>query len=99
MDTKAIIENNEALYGRIDKCIDDIVSARLSRDEKKEGRSLFCMESLMVATQQHLSYINDCFNKEDVIVNRKLDKIKEILDNTCDLAASVDAIKLLLSWK
>ena len=49
----------DKLYEDIDKCIADLVSARINKDVFAEGRALFTMESLMVATMQELSYIHD----------------------------------------
>ena len=42
------------LYNDIDQCIGDIVDSRLKKDYKAEGKALFRMEGLMVATLQDL---------------------------------------------
>ena len=52
-------ESVQSLYSDIDKCIIDLIKARLSHDEYAEGKALFTMEHLMVGTQQELACIND----------------------------------------
>lgn len=59
------ILSTDALIADIDKCIGDIVGARLSHDTKAEGRALFKMEGLMVASMQQLSALRDILAKED----------------------------------
>lgn len=59
------ISSIDALIADIDKCIGDIVSARLSHDTEAEGRALFKMEGLMVASMQQLSVLRDILAKED----------------------------------
>ena len=49
----------QRLYSDIDKCIIELIKARLSHDEFAEGKALFTMEHLMVGTQQELSCVND----------------------------------------
>lgn len=51
------------LYNEIEGCIDDLISAR--KNHIDESDALFRMESLMVATLQHLTCINDYFNDEE----------------------------------
>lgn len=52
-------ESVQKLYSDIDKCISDLINARLEHDEYAEGKALFTMEHLMVATQQELACVND----------------------------------------
>lgn len=60
MKTKEeVINSIHDLYNEIDDTIGDLIRARLSKDTELEGKCLFKMESLMVATQQELSFIND----------------------------------------
>lgn len=55
----AMLKSIDKLYNDIDKCITNLVSARINKDVFTEGRALFTMESLMVATLQELSCIHD----------------------------------------
>ena len=52
-------ESIERLYGDIDACITDLIRARLNKDTKGEGKALFKMDGLMVATEQELTCIGD----------------------------------------
>lgn len=52
-------ESIERLYGDIDVCITDLIRARLNKDAEGEGKALFKMEGLMVATEQELTCIGD----------------------------------------
>ena len=58
-DNGRLLASVDKLYKDIDKCITDLVSARINKDVFADGRALFTMESLMVATLQELSYIHD----------------------------------------
>ena len=42
------------LHDDIDQCIGDIVHSRLNKDSQAEGKAIFRMEGLMVATLQDL---------------------------------------------
>ena len=42
------------LYDDIDQCVGDIVNSRLKKDCQAEGKAIFRMEGLMVATMQVL---------------------------------------------
>lgn len=53
------------LYNDIDSCIDELLAARKAKDENGEGRALFRMEGLMVATLQQLSCIIDAIPDEN----------------------------------
>lgn len=59
MNKKEVIDSANRLICDIDKCIEDIVSARLERDAQAEGRAMFLMESLMVGSMQELSFLRD----------------------------------------
>lgn len=59
-----IRQESEELYARIDECIDTLLKARLNKDTNGEGKSLFQMEGLMVATQQFLCWISDTLSEE-----------------------------------
>jgi len=59
MDKKEVINSANRLICDIDKCIEDIVSARLKKDALAEGRAMFLMESLMVGSMQELSFLRD----------------------------------------
>ena len=49
-----LINELAKLYDDIDQCIGDIVHSRLKKDSQAEGKALFRMEVLMVATMQDL---------------------------------------------
>lgn len=56
------------LYDDIDQCIGDIVDSRLKKDHHAEGKAIFRMEGLMVATLQDLECTIDylgCTYSED----------------------------------
>lgn len=57
--TEQLRESAQKLYSDIDKCITELIKARVSRDEYAEGKALFTMEHLMVGTQQELACVND----------------------------------------
>lgn len=49
-----LINELAKLHDDIDQCIGDIVDSRLKKDHQAEGKALFRMEGLMVATMQDL---------------------------------------------
>lgn len=49
-----LINELAKLYDDIDQCIGDIVDSRLKKDHHAEGKAIFRMEGLMVATVQDL---------------------------------------------
>lgn len=49
-----LINELAKLYDDIDQCIGDIVDSRLKKDHHAEGKAIFRMEGLMVATLQDL---------------------------------------------
>jgi hypothetical protein len=52
------------LYSEIDTCISELLKARIDKDSEAEGKALFKMEGLMVATLQDLSCIEDYLEKQ-----------------------------------
>ena len=56
---KEAIKSIEELYSELDKCVTDIVKARLDRNSEAEGKALFRMEGLIVACQQELSFLHE----------------------------------------
>ena len=53
-----------SLYSDIDTCISKLLKARTDKDSEAEGKALFKMEGLMVATLQDLSCIEDYLEKQ-----------------------------------
>lgn len=58
-----VISSIDALYQDIDKCIMQLIKARLEHDSDTEGQTLYWMESLMVSTQQELSFLHGYLEK------------------------------------
>jgi hypothetical protein len=54
----------DTLYSEIDTCISELLKARTDKDSEAEGKALFKMEGLMVATLQDLSCIEDYLEKQ-----------------------------------
>ena len=54
---EAIIKESTSLYYEIDDCITNLIKARLDKDINKENKAIFCMESLLVSTMQHISWL------------------------------------------
>jgi hypothetical protein len=52
------------LYADIDSCISELLAARTNKDAEAEGKALFRMEGLMVATLQDLSCVEDWLEKQ-----------------------------------
>ena len=52
-----IIKQSTELYYEIDDCITRLLKARLDKDANKENEAIYCMESLLVSTMQHISWI------------------------------------------
>ena len=67
MTKEKVIESIEELYPNLDKCVTDIVKARLNKDAIAEGRALFSMEGLIVACMQELSFIHDYLKAQNEI--------------------------------
>lgn len=61
-------QSTQGLYNDIDSCITDLINARTSSDAGGEGKALFRMEGLMVATLQQLSCILDALPTDTVLI-------------------------------
>ena len=59
MTQKEIILSTTILRNDIQKCLSDLIDARLHRDPIQEDGALFKMESLMVSSAQQLDCIID----------------------------------------
>ena len=83
-------ESIERLYGDIDACITDLIRARLNRDAEGEGKALFKMEGLMVATEQELTCIDDLLGEADgkallYAINKTEERTrKEVINKACE---------------
>lgn len=66
MELIKLRQSTQELYNDIDSCIDELLAARKAKDEDGEGRTLFRMEGLMVATLQQLSCILDALPSDVV---------------------------------
>ena len=101
------------LYSDIDACITELLKARTDKDSEAEGKALFKMEGLMVATLQDLSCIEDYLEKqkeqkpaewseEDERLLTKLMSFVDIecFDRECNGKDVIDWLKSLRpSWK
>ncbi len=65
MTKKDIISSTIILRNDIQKCLSDLVSARVNRDRIQEEGALFKMESLMVSATQQLSFFIDYLKEEE----------------------------------
>ena len=59
-----LIKSTKGLYNDIDSCIDELLKARVGHNQENEGKALFRMEGLMVATLQQLDCIIDSFQQK-----------------------------------
>lgn len=59
MTKKDIITSTIILRNDIQKCLSDLIDARLNRDRTQEEGALFKMESLMVSSAQQLDCVID----------------------------------------
>lgn len=59
MGKKDIITSTIILRNDIQKCLSDLIDARLNRDRTQEDGALFKMESLMVSSVQQLDCVID----------------------------------------
>ena len=64
MSRKDIITSTILLRNDIQKCLSDLIDARLYRDPIQEDGALFKMESLMVSSMQQLDCIIDYLKEE-----------------------------------
>lgn len=65
MKKKDIISSTIILRNDIQKCLSDLIDARLHRDRIQEDGALFKMESLMVSSAQQLDCIIDYLKEEE----------------------------------
>lgn len=65
MEKKDIISSTIILRNDIQKCLSDLIDARLHRDPIQEDGALFKMESLMVSATQQLDCIIDYLKEEE----------------------------------
>ena len=68
MELAKLRQSTQELYNDIDSCITDLINARTSSDAGGEGKALFRMEGLMVATLQQLSCILDALPTDTVYI-------------------------------
>ena len=68
MELTKLRQSTQELYNDIDSCITDLINARTSSDAGGEGKALFRMEGLMVATLQQLSCILDALPTDTVLI-------------------------------
>lgn len=68
MEFAKLRQSTQKLYNDIDSCITDLINARTSSDAGGEGKALFRMEGLMVATLQQLSCILDALPTDTVLI-------------------------------
>ena len=66
MTKKDIITSTILLRNDIQKCLSDLIDARLNRDRIQEDGALFKLESLMVSTIQEFDCIIDYLKEEEV---------------------------------
>jgi hypothetical protein len=72
-----LIKSTKRLYNDIDSCITNLLNARIpgKKDEDSEGKALFHMEGLMVATLQQLDCIIDSLQQEQESVAERFARI------------------------
>lgn len=68
-----LIKSTKGLYNDIDSCIDELLKARVGHNQENEGKALFRMEGLMVATLQQLDCIIDSLQQEQPEVDLEKD--------------------------
>ena len=59
-----LIKSTKDLYNDIDSCIGKLIKARFDHNQENEGKALFRMEGLMVATLQQLDCIINSLQQE-----------------------------------
>ena len=74
MELEKLKQSTTELYNDIDKCISELIHARIAHDSEAEGKALFKMEGLMVGTMQQITCILDFL--EDI----KFQKGKEVVN-------------------
>ena len=65
MNKNEILNECATLYQDIDKCITNLIKARLNDDSKSEQKAFFEMEKLMIGTLQDLTVIIDYIENND----------------------------------
>lgn len=80
-----LINELARLNADINQCIGDIVDSRLKKDHQAEGKAIFRMEGLMVATMQDLGcaidYLESEQKEEPQCARLKILKASEFTDN------------------
>lgn len=74
MELEKLKQSTTKLYNDIDKCVSELIHARIAHDSEAEGKALFKMEDLMVGTMQQITCILDfldgiTFQQEKEVVN------------------------------
>lgn len=54
---ESVIKESTSLYYEIDDCITKLIKARLDKDANKENKARCNIESLLVSTMQHISWL------------------------------------------
>ena len=87
IDKAAVGAEIKDLYKDIDKCIGDLVFARSKHDQRGISDAHWKMETLMVNTQQVLSYILNTLEVKEVDLEKEFDKCCEnyIFDDECEV--------------
>ncbi len=70
----AIVAEIKDLYENIDKCIGDLILARSKHDQHGISDAHWKMETLMVNTQQVLSYILDTLETKEVDLEKEYEE-------------------------
>jgi hypothetical protein len=84
MNKNEILNECTLLYHDIDKCITNLVKARLNNDSSLEQKTCFEMEKLMIGTLQDLTVIMDYIENKNMIQNeQKFNKV-EFIKKTID---------------
>lgn len=73
LNLEKLCSSTQKLYNDIDDCTSKLVKARLDKDSESEGKALFQMEGLMVASQQQFAYI-----LENLSIKSSEDNLKEV---------------------
>ena len=59
MTKKEVMEDVRDIILRIDNCIENLTAARLMKNGDAENDAIFQMETLLVASQQEFSFLQD----------------------------------------
>lgn len=74
IDKFTVVAEIKDLYEDIDKCIGDLVLARSKHDQRGISDAHWKMETLMVNTQQVLSYILQYLEVKEVDIEKEINK-------------------------